>query len=150
MVVLGFGMTVSVAPLTTSVMGAVAPDHAGAASGINNAVARIAAMLAVSLLGALAVGLFGSALATRLADLHLPPEIAQSLLAEAPKLAEARVPAAIAGADRALLERAIDTSFLYCFRAIMLIAASLALVSAAVGYATIAGSAPRKEEPLRR
>jgi EmrB/QacA subfamily drug resistance transporter len=58
MIVLGFGMAVSVAPLTTAVMQSADARHSGVASGVNNATARVAGMLAVALLGAIAVGQF--------------------------------------------------------------------------------------------
>jgi EmrB/QacA subfamily drug resistance transporter len=130
MIVLGLGMAVSVAPLTTTVMSAVDERHSGTASGVNNAISRIAGMLAVAVLGSAAVGVFGSALDARLTKLRVEPEIRRALEAEVPKLAEARVPKAIAGAEQAILDRALKESFVDSFRTMMIVAAALALTGA--------------------
>lgn len=57
-VVLGAGLTVMVSPLTATALAAAPPEHAGMASGVNNAVARTAGLVAIALLPALA-GLSG-------------------------------------------------------------------------------------------
>lgn len=137
MVVLGLGMAVSVAPLTTTVMGAVEERHAGAASGVNNAISRIAGMLAVALLGTVAVGVFGAALDARLAERQVPPELRHVLDAQVPKLAEAVVPPQVQGEQRQAIERALDESFLRSFRVVMLVAAGLALLGALCAGLTI-------------
>jgi hypothetical protein len=137
MAVLGLGMAVSVAPLTTTVMGAVPNRFAGTASGINNAVARLAGMLAVAILGTLAVGVFGAALDRRLAMTLVPRDIRHALLQEAPKLAEARVPEAADPELQATLARALADSFVSSFRVVMLVAAGLAVLSAVCAALTI-------------
>jgi EmrB/QacA subfamily drug resistance transporter len=141
MVVLGLGMAVSVAPLTTAVMSAVEDRHAGVASGINNAAARIAGLLAVALLGAVAVQLFADGLSHGLADAALAPETQRAVLEQAPRLAEARAPAGVGPAQSALIARALREAFVQTFRILMLTSAALAALAALVARFTIDGKA---------
>jgi EmrB/QacA subfamily drug resistance transporter len=137
MVVLGIGMTVSVAPLTTTVMGAVDQRHAGTASGINNAVSRISGLLAVALLGAVAVMVFGTALDAHLADLNLPSDVRLAMQEQATRLAEAQPPAALALEQQQAVTAAVRESFVASFRIVALICAGAALLAALCAALTI-------------
>lgn len=142
-VVLGLGMAVSVAPLTTTVMGAVEVRHAGLASGVNNAVSRVASLLAVAAFGLAVLGAFERGLERRLAALDLPPPARQAIAAQRLKLAAAEVPKDLPPAARAQAQRAIADSFVDGFRLAMLIGAALALLSAAAAAALIEGRGSR-------
>jgi EmrB/QacA subfamily drug resistance transporter len=129
MAVLGFGMAITAAPLTTAVMDSVDDRHAGTASGVNNAVSRVAGMLAVAVLGSLAVPLFAAALAARLDGLRIPPEVRATVMGQVARLVEIQVPP-VDEPTRGLLEQAVHTSFVHTFRVVMLVCAALALASA--------------------
>ena len=130
LLVLGFGLTVSVAPLTTVVMNAVEDHQAGVASGVNNAAARVAGLLAIAILGVVAVGVFSSALDERLAGVAAPAEAKEEILAARDDLAGITLPAGLSGEHQEALTAAIDASFVRSFRWVMGLAAALALASA--------------------
>jgi EmrB/QacA subfamily drug resistance transporter len=144
MVVLGFGMAVSVAPLTTAVMQSVSDRYSGVASGVNNATARVAGLLAVALLGAIAVGMFRNTLDHRLIDAHASTEVRSALQAEASKLAGAHVPGVADERERQALTRVVHESFVHSFRAVMLIAAGLTLLASLCAMLTLQRGSPGK------
>ena len=139
LVVLGLGMAISVAPLTTAVMSAVADHYAGTASGVNNAVSRVAGLLAVALLGIVMVLVFNNALDGRLEPLNLTPQIQETLAAERGDLAGMSVPEGVSPELKTGLETAIDQSFVAGFRIIMLVTAALAVAGALTSWLMIEG-----------
>ena len=138
MVLLGLGMAVSVAPLTTTVMSSVAQNRAGIASGINNAVARTAVLIAIAVLGILMLHVFRSGLDQRLSNWKLPESAARSLQTQSIKLAAIAVPEDQDPGTRQVIRRAIDESFVSGFRIVMAIGAALAIASAVTALALIA------------
>jgi EmrB/QacA subfamily drug resistance transporter len=130
--VLGFGMTISVAPLTTVVMSSVDGAHVGAASGVNNAVSRVASVLAVAVLGIVVVAAFSARLDAALSTLALPPDALASLRANTLQLAALKPPPSLDAATTFSIASAVATSFVSAFRLIMLVCAALAAASALV------------------
>ncbi|HEY8259356.1 MAG TPA: MFS transporter [Gemmatimonadales bacterium] len=132
-VVLGIGMGIAVAPLTTTVMGAVSSKHSGLASGINNAVSRTAGLLAVAVFGLVAASRFDRALDERLDAARVPAEVRKVLDTERSKLAGAKIPKDVPEGDRRKMRGAIDGAFVETFRLVALLTAGMAAVSAIAG-----------------
>jgi EmrB/QacA subfamily drug resistance transporter len=149
-IVLGIGMAIVVAPITTTVMGAVDSGYAGTASGINNAVARTAGLIAIAVVGIVVTLTFNSSLDKRISSLELPPNVRQQVEEQRDKLAGAEITTASAEL-RPKLQTAIKESFVEAYRLQIYINTVLALLSAIVAALLIEGKkqiTPAKNSPV--
>jgi hypothetical protein len=127
------GLTIAVAPLTDLVMTAVEPEHAGKASGVNNAAARLAGLLAVAAMSLVFAARFDGALDRRLAAAG--PAAAAARPARGQALAvQPAASGPLADAERGAFEDA--------YRDVLLLAAACALAGGAVAWITIGRSRP--------
>jgi hypothetical protein len=139
-VVLGLGMAVTVAPLTTTVMSSIAQNRTGVASGVNNAVARTASLIAIAVFGVVMLHVFRTGLDYTLGSANLPASVAQKLQTQSIKLAAIEIPHNLNAETRQTIRRAIDESFLSGFRWVMVIGAALAVASAVTALLWIGGT----------
>jgi EmrB/QacA subfamily drug resistance transporter len=140
--VLGLGMTITVAPLTTTVMSSVPGDRAGVASGINNAVARVASLLAIAVFGIVFVWSHHAALSARLDELHVPQGARQTGQLLEPDAQEAGAAAGDAHTPpQTLVAQAEADAIVDALRAVALVSAACAFAGAGLALATIQ---PRK------
>jgi len=133
---LALGMAITVAPLTTTVMGAVESQHAGVASGINNTVARVAGLLAIAAFGVLMARRFDAEIGPRLDRLALSATVRMEIEKELPKMAGAQLQdVATDPRQRVAVQRSIEEAFVSGFRVVALGSAILALAAAGFGAA---------------
>lgn len=135
--VLGFGMGIVVAPLTTTVMAAAPEEQSGTASGINNAVSRAAGVLAIAIMGAIAIISFGNSLDSRAENIDLTDTQRTILSDEAGNLGDAEPPVGLSPEINQQVDHAIKESFVEMFRLLMLIGAGLSWISAVMAYLII-------------
>lgn len=138
-VVLGLGMTMVVAPLTTAVMGAVPQQYAGTASGINNAASRVAGLLAIALFGLLMLGVFSSVLERGLGGLELPASAREAVLAQRTNLANIAPPEGLSAPQQAQIRQVVEAAYLTGFRVVMALSAGLAALSALIAWRLVEG-----------
>lgn len=137
-VVAGIGMGITVAPLTTTAIDSAPDDRMGVASGVNNAVSRVAGMLAIAGLGTLVLSIFTAGLSRDLAAVGVPKATASVVLSQSASLAETQAPPGSSSSMKLLVRRAVDRAYLDAYRTAMIVCAALAaggalLVAIAVG-----------------
>jgi EmrB/QacA subfamily drug resistance transporter len=144
MSVVGLGMAVTVAPLTTLVVNAVPESETGIASGINNAVASVASLLVISALGTVALSAYDQALDRQLQSRHASAQVRQEVDARRGALAPANFAHDGGGAPSIVQSASIEM-----FRAVMAIATVLCFASAGVAWLTIKDERPvaRRDPP---
>ncbi len=150
-VVQGLGMSLVIAPLTTTALNAVEGRHSGLASGVNNAVSRTAGLLSIAVLGIFVFATFSSSLDSRIESLNLTSEQRTTLEAGKVDLGGAEVPEGVDGGTAAAVEGAVDEAFVSAFRLAMFVAAGLAIASAVAAAVLIEGKGEtaRPEEVAR-
>jgi len=139
--VLGLGMSGVVAPLTTTVMDSVSERQAGVASGVNNAVSRVASLLSIAVLGMVAFHVFNTQLENKLNAAKLPEPVKHAVLEQRNRLTQIEPPSSLNADQQHALKQSIDESFLAAFRWVMVITAGLALLSAVSAWLMIQGKA---------
>ena len=132
-VILGFGMVVTVAPLTTTVINAVPERQVGVASGINNAVSSVANLLAVAILGGIAVASLNHALDRDLQTATLSETTRHTIDSLRGQLVIDPTLAKIQGGDKPLAQLILKGALAESIRSVLLVAALLALSAAAAG-----------------
>jgi predicted outer membrane lipoprotein len=129
------------------VMNSIAQNRAGIASGVNNAVARTASLVAIAVFGVVMLQVFKSSLDSRLSRTNLPASTAQSIRTQSSRLAAIDIPRNLNAETRQVISRTIDESFVSGFRWVMVIGAALAAASALIAAVWIEAT-PREPRPL--
>ena len=142
-VALGFGMALTVAPLTTTVMSSVSREHSGVASGINNAISEGAGVLAVAVFGLVMAHVFGSRLEGHMDTARIAPQIREDIRGQETKLAGIEIPKAAGAARREAVSQAISESFIAGYRLVMVMGVVLALLSAGCAWFTLSNKRTR-------
>jgi predicted MFS family arabinose efflux permease len=138
--ILGFGMAITVAPLTTNVMNSVDQDRVGTASGINNAVARVSGVLGIAVLGVVMIYAFRARLEGTLVHLSLPAATIQEIQSQETRLAGLQPPSSLDPRTMATVIASAQQGFVSGFRIVMMICAGLCLASATIAWLMVPNS----------
>ncbi|MEM7007697.1 MAG: MFS transporter [Thermodesulfobacteriota bacterium] len=134
MFLLGLGLALSVAPLTTAVMNAVPTEFSGTASGINNAVSRVSGLVAIAILGIIMLYLFSNGMDKGMIFHDIPQEVQEAFKGEYIKLADPDMPIGISAEIEYRLIQLIEKSYVSSFNILMYISAVVCVLSAIISW----------------
>jgi EmrB/QacA subfamily drug resistance transporter len=133
LVLFSLGLSGTVAPLTATVLADADESNAGIASGVNNAIARVAGLLAVAALGAVVAMSFSSSIDRSLAGRPLSPAARQAVV-EAKRRTIARADVArVPVAERRIVARAVQDASVHAFRLGLGLSAALVALGGLLG-----------------
>lgn len=136
LILFGCGMALVIPSLVKCALD-VGSQHSGTASGINNAVSRMAGLLAIAVLGAVMVSSFTTHLHDIIQTSSLSPRKQEQILNQSDKLGGVKIPECFNEEDRRSAEKTLEKSYIYGFRLVMFIGAGLALLGGLVSIKTI-------------
>jgi len=145
-IVFGLGMSFTVAPLTAAVMGSVSDHFSGTASGVNNAISRIANVFAYAIFGALAVLFFSGALSDHVISLPISASEKHAIMTQTANLGNAKVPPGINAENKVLIEKLYHEGFITAYSKIMKISAALGFLGAVMAFVFIRNTALKKDK----
>jgi EmrB/QacA subfamily drug resistance transporter len=139
---LGLGLSITVAPLTSTVLSAAPAAHSGIASGVNNAISRVSGLIAIAVGGAIVAGHFSAQVEHALRGAHPPLGGGQAVARAAAATLQVHVPAGFASAARQQVHAVLVNASIGAFHLAMLLAAALAIVSGVLGLIGITNRRP--------
>lgn len=151
-ILFALGLSATVAPLTATVLDSVEERHVGIASGINNAVSRMAGLLAIAVIGAVVAGRFGTVLDQKLGAAPLSPPAQREVTdARAAGLAGTDVPRGVPKTEQDRIEPAVDDASVAGFHLGMGVGGGLMIVGGLISAVGIQDpKRRRKPEPAPR
>ena len=142
----GLGMSFTVTPLTSSVMGALPNHYSGTASGINNAVSRISNVFSNAIVGALAILFFTGYLSKEVKNISMPQNAKAHIIEQAANLGDAKVPEDVSNENKKEVTHLYKEGFIETYTQVMLISAGLALMGSLMAFVFIRDE-KRKNKP---
>jgi EmrB/QacA subfamily drug resistance transporter len=142
---LGIAAVFFIAPLTTTVFDTSDKELSGVASGINNAVARTAGLLAIALFGIVFTVIFATGFDGRLERAHVSPQMRAVANAETAKFAGGTLPPDVPPADRPAVTVAMQAGYIAGFRGVQYVSAGVSFLAALIAWFALPGR--RKELP---